>query len=347
MFRFSILLVALLAMWSFQVSKSFRSVTMGPNIQIQFLSKLRMNAAYAGYLERMVERKKVLVDNMLRRHQDSDDKLMMRMGYMSSECNFNVTSSLKLPEDEIDDGLRRMSVLVDMKRSSPTIVDRRNVVEFSNAPKFAELLTLAGVDGFLINTDDMEYSGRPEELKMCSSQIRKTAETAKRDHLPACICKDLIIHPIQIAQALEDGAAGVLLIVAVVGSDLETLLDAATIMGTEAIVEVHTPNELEFALSKGATIFLVNCWDRMTGELFPDQAKGLASMLPMNSVAVAAGNIHTAEQAAELSFYGYDGIVLGRGLADLPDIKAFIDQVHDVRAPPKGMGMGMKGMPCG
>lgn len=56
-----------------------------------------------------------------------------------------------------------------------------------------------------------------------------------------------------------------------VGADLEVLLDACTIMGTEAIVEVHTPNELEFALSKGATIFLVNMWDRLTGELFPNQ----------------------------------------------------------------------------
>ena len=42
-------------------------------------------------------------------------------------------------------------------------------------------------------------------------------------------------------------------------------------MGTEAIVEVHTPNELEFALGKGATMFLVNMWDRMSGELFRNQ----------------------------------------------------------------------------
>ncbi len=42
-------------------------------------------------------------------------------------------------------------------------------------------------------------------------------------------------------------------------------------MGVEAIVEVHTPNELEFALSKGATIFLVNMWDRLTGRLYPNQ----------------------------------------------------------------------------
>jgi indole-3-glycerol phosphate synthase len=66
----------------------------------------------------------------------------------------------------------------------------------------------------------------------------------------------------------------VLLIVAVVGADLEVLLDACTIMGTEALVEVHTPNELEFALSRGATMFLVNMWDRMSGKLFTDQVGG-------------------------------------------------------------------------
>ena len=72
---------------------------------------------------------------------------------------------------------------------------------------------------------------------------------------------------------MEQGASGILLIVAVVGADLEILLDACTIMGTEAIVEVHTQNELEFALSRGATIFLLNMWDRMTGKLFKDQVR--------------------------------------------------------------------------
>ena len=89
-----------------------------------------------------------------------------------------------------------------------------------------------------------------------------------------------------------------LLTVAVVGADLETLLDACTIMGTEAIVEVHTPNELDFALSRGATMFLVNMWDRVNGRLYPDQAKGLANMMPMNALAIAAGNIHTIDQAS-------------------------------------------------
>ena len=70
---------------------------------------------------------------------------------------------------------------------------------------------------------------------------------------------------------MENGASGVLLITSIVGADLEMLLDACTIMGTEALVEVHTPSELEYALSVKATNFLVNNWDRMSGILYPDQ----------------------------------------------------------------------------
>lgn len=118
-------------------------------------------------------------------------------------------------------------------------------------------------------------------------------------------------------------------------------------MGTEAVVEVHTPNELEFALSRGATIFLVNMWDRSTGKLFPDQAKGLANMLPMNAVSIACGNILSLDQAKELGFYGYDSVVLGRGITTVPDIKGFIDGVHEFKGAPRGLGASMKGMPWG
>lgn len=232
---------------------------------------------------------------------------------------FSVANALRRKVGK--DGLHTMSVMVDVKRRSPTNPDHRNIVDFSTASKFTELLTLAGSDAFLINTEEVEYGGNFNDLK----QSVQSTRSVRPANPPPCVQKDLIIHPVQIAQALEEGASGILLIVGVVGGDLETLLDACTIMGTEPIVEVHTPNELDFALSKGATIFLVNMWDRMSGRLFPDQAKGLASMLPVNSIAIAAGNIYTLEQVSELGFYGYDGVVLGRGILTVPDVKEFID----------------------
>lgn len=40
-------------------------------------------------------------------------------------------------------------------------------------------------------------------------------------------------------------------------------------------------------------------------------------MMPMNAVAVAAGNIHSLEQVAELGYFGYDSVVLGRHIAEV------------------------------
>lgn len=189
------------------------------------------------------------------------------MSYMQSECKYNVTKALKR-DGFGKENMHTMSLLVDMKRRSPTVPTNRNIVEFSNTAKFSELLTLAGCDALFVNTDELEYGGRFEDLKSTVKSVR----SVKPINTPACIHKDIIIHPVQIAQSLLEGSSGVLIIMAVVGSDLEVLLDACTIMGTEAIVEVHTPNELDYALSRGATIFLVNMWDRMTGQLFPNQA---------------------------------------------------------------------------
>jgi indole-3-glycerol phosphate synthase len=78
-------------------------------------------------------------------------------------------------------------------------------------------------------------------------------------------------HYTKVARALENGAGGVLLNAQVLGKQLESLLNACTFMGTDAIVEVHTPADLELAIEAGATIILINMWCRESGKLFPNQ----------------------------------------------------------------------------
>jgi indole-3-glycerol phosphate synthase len=155
-------------------------------------SRLSTNPA-AVYLERMVERKKIEVDALLKRHQSMDDPLVMRMSYMASECKYNVTKALKRDGDG-KEGLHTMSVMVDLKRRSPTIPESRNIVEFKSASGFADLLTLSGVDSFMINTDEHEYGGKFSELKECV----KSTRLAKPKGSPALINKDIIIHPVQV-----------------------------------------------------------------------------------------------------------------------------------------------------
>ena len=50
------------------------------------------------------------------------------------------------------------------------------------------------VDGFFINTDEMEYGGKFTDLKQCT----KAVKNIKPSNPPPCILKDIIIHPVQV-----------------------------------------------------------------------------------------------------------------------------------------------------
>ena len=128
------------------------------------------------------------------------------------------------------------------------------------------------------------------------------------------VAKDLIIDPLQISRAACEGAKAVLLIAAACLPDLPALLDTCTLLGVEAVVEVHTPDELTVASECGASLILVNERDRATGELVVGQAAAMAPLLPPDCQCLAGGGISRIDQVRTLRRAGYDGFVLGRAL---------------------------------
>ncbi len=144
------------------------------------------------YLARMVQRKKAEVDNLLRRHSTVDDPLIMRMTYVNSNCKYEVTKAIKKPDIGADE-LGKMSIIVDVKRKSPTVPMRRDIVDYTNAGEFCQLLAKVKVDGLFLNTEP-EYGGKFQELKDSKSALKRL----QLDSTPALIHKDLIIHPIQV-----------------------------------------------------------------------------------------------------------------------------------------------------
>lgn len=139
------------------------------------------------YLETMIAKKRVEVSNLLRRHSDPSDDLMMRMTYVATKNNGNMTKALRRPAggehqhsgsppawtqtqtqtqnlgsgSQANAGLHTMSLVIDMKRRSPTNPDVRRVMEFDSAGHYAKLLAQVSVDALLINTEEMEYGGKP------------------------------------------------------------------------------------------------------------------------------------------------------------------------------------------
>ena len=183
-----------------------------------------------------------------------------------------------------------------------------------------------GADAVLINTDYAAYGGDLSELKSAVQAVRKVSSTA------AVVMKDIVVDEIQLGLAKEAGADGILLISSVLGGALESFLDLATTIGLETIVECHTKNEVERALEMLAPNILVNNYDRIAQQLYPQQAIQLAGLFPGSGgpiICLATGGIEDTEQMKKLLAVGYDGVVVGKAVMGSPRAPEFIRAVRD------------------
>ncbi|CAN0191988.1 unnamed protein product [Ectocarpus sp. 4 AP-2014] len=101
--------------------------------------------------------------------------------------------------------------------------------------------------------------------------------------------------------------------------------------------------EVEKALEHGASVIMVNNWDRITGKLYPKQAMAVRHLIPDQVLTIASGGIDSVEQAGRLTDEGYDAVVLGRSLvsgASGPElIRGIVDRVG---VPRSMLGWGVK-----
>src|SRR2546425_9556207 len=78
------------------------------------------------------------------------------------------------------------------------------------------------------------------------------AAVCRACRLPA-LCKEFIIDPYQVDEAMTAGSAAVLLIAAILdGAQLRRFLGGVRGRGVDALVEVHTPDEVAVAVDAGA-----------------------------------------------------------------------------------------------
>lgn len=143
----------------------------------------------------MLSRKKAEVDILYKRHTDSDDPVRRRLDFVASECCMNLTRSLMRglsgPER---DNVNHLSVIIDMKRRSPTVPHCKSILDFHNAKDFAKSLYLSGVDCIFSNVDSLEYGGDWTDLEGCVQASRQYTTRIP----PPVVVKDAIIDPIQV-----------------------------------------------------------------------------------------------------------------------------------------------------
>ena len=320
---------------SFQTNVHNREVE-GEEPQNEKKQKMTKSDTLPDYdIMKFIHQKEFELRNLLQAHEDSDDVLQRRLNYASSTSSYKVARALKRVANPTED--TKMAVITEIKRKTPNgSAEPRSIASFSEIGAVAEQLANLNVDALMIGVDDVWYGGNHEDIRVIKEHFRTqvTSFISDDESIPPIIARDIIIHPIQMALAIERGADAVVLMASVLGPSLEEHVNIVTMMGEEAIIECHTPNEIEYALNLGATIIMVTNWDRLTNTLHPDQASAVKHMIPAHIVSIASGGVTNHIQAAKLADEGYDAICVGEGLVHSTDIGNFVEHIRNRRGLP-------------
>jgi indole-3-glycerol phosphate synthase len=127
--------------------------------------------------------------------------------------------------------------------------------------------------------------------------------------------KDFVLDEIQIVESAAAGADAILLIVAALDQpQLINLVRAAAKYQLDALLEVHTVEELERALEAEAEIIGINNRDLATFEVDLSVTEKLSEEVPNDIVLVSESGIKTPDDIARVKGCGVDAVLIGEAL---------------------------------
>jgi len=201
---------------------------------------------------------------------------------------------------------RTVGVMSEIKRRSPGAGEIRPGL---NPEAVARSYQDAGASAISVLTDRSYFGGGLEDLE----RVRRVVE------LPV-FRKDFVIHPLQLLEARVAGADGALLIARILeGDQLRDLHAEALELGLTPLVEVHEADELDAALSGGATLVGINNRNLRTFETSLDVTLELLPHLPPEVLVVSESGIRTGEDVSRLGSAGVHGVLVGESLLRAED----------------------------
>jgi indole-3-glycerol phosphate synthase len=206
-------------------------------------------------------------------------------------------------------GLRNcphVPIIAEIKRASPSAGSLREV---SDVAALARSYEQAGAAAISVLTEENYFHGSMDDLR----------EARKATDLPI-LCKDFIVHPVQIYRARLAGADAVLLIAAALESyQVATMSRVAHDLGMTALIEVHEEKELGHSCVMGASLVGINNRDLATLNVDINTSVRLRPLLPSGTLVVAESGIKGPADVLRLKAAGLDAFLVGTTLMKAPD----------------------------
>ncbi len=239
----------------------------------------------------------VTLEQILRSTRSGLESLRARRGALERDAGASrlppsFRAALRLPT---------VAVIAEVKRRSPSAGPIR---EDLDPAERAALYARHGAAAISVLTDGPYFGGSIHDLRAAS----------QRSSVPV-LRKDFILDEVQILEARAAGAAAVLLIVRALGDRLLPLLRFVEESGLDALVEVHTDDELTLALDAGATVLGVNSRDLDTFAIDMEAALRIVARVPAGCLAVAESGVRGRPDVLRAAAAGADAVLIGTALS--------------------------------
>ena len=195
----------------------------------------------------------------------------------------------------------RINIIAEFKRRSPS---KGDINIAADASMIARAYEKVGAAAISVLTEEDYFGGSLDDLHT----IRKATSVP-------ILRKDFIFDEYQVFESAVAGADALLLIAAALDEEtLTKLLDTTEgYLWMDALVEVHTKEELDRALRCGARWIGVNNRDLRTFKVSTAKSFELARFVPPEIGLVSESGLD-AETVGELRSVGYDAFLVGESL---------------------------------
>ena len=203
----------------------------------------------------------------------------------------------------------KINIIAEFKRRSPS---KGEIKRDADPAITARAYQSAGAAAVSVLTEEDYFGGSLDDLRV----VRKTVS------LPI-LRKDFVFDEYQVYESAAAGADAVLLIVAALADEALGRLRriAEDELGMDALVEVHTAEEMKRAAGCGAKIIGVNNRDLQTFTVSLETSVKLAPIAPKGSALISESGIESAGDISRLRSVGYRAFLIGESLmrADDPE----------------------------
>lgn len=200
-----------------------------------------------------------------------------------------------------------INIIAEFKRRSPS---KGMIREGANPSDVARAYQAGGAVAMSVLTEEDYFAGSLDDLR----EVKSTVE------LPV-LRKDFIVDEYQVYESAAAGADAILLIVAAL--DDESLLRLRRLaedeLGMDALVEVHTSDEMRRAAACGAKLIGVNNRDLRTFAVSLETSLSLAREAPSEALLISESGLNSAADLRRLHDAGYRGFLIGETLMRADD----------------------------